>query len=79
MAWRFHFPIRKYDFNDAFATVKVNFYHRVGPNAVHLDLFVCLFVCLRARNSKAIAPIDLICFTQEEVYPWLGPHQRSSV
>ena len=30
---------------------------------MHLGLFVCLSV--RARNSRSIAPIDLILFTQE--------------
>ena len=36
---------------------------------------ICLSV--RTRNSKTIAPIDLLdFFIQEVLYPWLGPPLR---
>ena len=48
----------------------------VGESArvMLLVLFVCVCLCVRARNSKTIAPIDLIdFFTQETKCLWLGP------
>ena len=46
-----------------------------SARVMHFDLFICLFVCLSVwvRNSKTIALVD---FTQEVLYPWLGPHLR---
>ena len=41
-----------------------------------VSLSVCMSV--RARNSKTIAPINLIFFTQEVLYPWLSPPLRRS-
>ena len=41
---------------------------------MHLDLFVCLSVCLSGCNYRS----DLLDFTQDILRPWLSPLVRSS-
>ena len=38
-----------------------------------MHLGVCVFLSVCEHSSKSIGPIDVICFKQEGVYPWLGP------
>ena len=38
----------------------------------HVCLSLCRSMSVQTRNSKTIAPINLIFFTQEVWSPWLG-------
>ena len=53
----------------------VNYIVATARDGVCCFCDVCLSVCMsvRTRNSKTIAPIDLMFYTQEVLCTWLGP------
>ena len=49
-----------------------------SKNKCECYAFGSFCMSVRTRNSKTIAPIDLICLAKEVLYLWFGPRQRWS-